>query len=70
MNDDHPTAGDYAWAEAQGANRKIDYLEGRLAKAERHIDYLVRVLNAVIEDVYGTDLDDLPASIVEAAESD
>lgn len=70
MNGDHPTAGDYAWSEAQSASRRVDYLETRLVKAERHIDYLVRILNAVIEDVYGTDIADLPPNIVEAAESD
>lgn len=70
MNDDHPTAGDYAWSEAQTAMRRNEYLEARLVKAEKHIDYLVRILNAVIEDVYGTDLSEMPEDIVEAIESE
>lgn len=56
---------DVAAADVERAlERRIESLQVRLSKAEDHINYLVNILNAVVEDVYG---DDIPDAVTEAA---
>lgn len=62
MNSDHPTMGDIAYGEAQSNARYIRNLESRVTRLENnvqvlsdHNDYLVGILNAVMDHLLSDD---------------
>lgn len=67
MNSDHPTAGDYAQADARAAKSRVMVLESRLERAEDHINYLGHIINALLENMYGDDTPENIAQIIRLA---
>ena len=66
MEHNPPTAGDYAASMASDNRFAIKRLEARVAALENHNEYLVRVLNKLIDSVY----DDRQLEILERAIDD
>lgn len=60
MNGDHPTTGDYAFAEASRNSDMLSAVRKRLGRVERHHDMLVNVVNYMLDERYGPEEEDKP----------
>lgn len=68
MDDRHPSAGETAGGIPMGQEGQIQHLNQRLTKAESQIDFLVDIINALLDRMYGPDDDRKPRIIREVVE--
>ncbi len=55
MNGDHPTTGDMAMNEARSNSLHVAALSQKVDDCAAHIDFLVDVINALLDHMYGPD---------------
>lgn len=51
MNYDHPTAGDYAWAAANEADRKAKANNDRIAQLEDRVKHLEKIVARIEREI-------------------